>query len=63
MFQVILYNSEHVIDGYFLVNVYKNDYSKLCVAESFFDFGYHLDSKLTTSILCDAQCCLFPMFL
>lgn len=60
MVQVILYISEHVIDGCVLINVSKNDYSKLCVAGSFFEFGYHLDSKLTTSILCDPKCWLFP---
>jgi len=62
MVQVILYISEHVIDGCFLVNVYKNDCSKLCVVGSFFDFGYRLDSKLTASLLCDAESCLFPVF-
>lgn len=62
MVQVILCISEHVIDGCFRINVCKNGHSKLCVAGSFFEFGYHLDSKLTTSILCDPKCCLFPVF-
>jgi len=64
MVQVILCISEHVIDGCFLINVYKNDYSKLsCVARSFFEFGYHLKSKLTTSFLCDRKCWLFLMLI
>jgi hypothetical protein len=62
MVHVVLYISEHVIDGCVLMSVHKNDYSKLCVVGSFFEFGYHFDSKLITSILCDPKCCLFSIF-